>query len=56
MKGRCADENHARTRKTRFLYDWLSSYQFTCLLSRARGDLCSFCDAITMHPRRCAAC
>ena len=28
MKGRCADENHARTRKTRFLYDWLSSYVF----------------------------
>ena len=27
MKGRCADENHARTRKTRFLYDWLSSYE-----------------------------
>ena len=27
MKGRCADENHARTRKTRFLYDWLSSYK-----------------------------
>ena len=29
MKGRCADENHARTRKTRFLYDWLSSYEMT---------------------------
>ncbi len=27
MKDRCADENHARTRKTRFLYDWLSSYE-----------------------------
>ena len=26
MKGRCADENHARTKKTRFLNDWLSSY------------------------------
>ncbi len=27
MKGRCEDENHGRTRKTRFLYDWLSSYR-----------------------------
>ncbi len=26
MKGRCTDANHARTRKTRFLNDWLSSY------------------------------
>ena len=28
MKGHCADENHARTRKTRFLNDRLSSYVF----------------------------
>ena len=27
MKGSCADENHARTRKTRFLNDRLSSYE-----------------------------
>ena len=27
MKGHCADESHARTRKTRFLNDWLSSYE-----------------------------
>ena len=32
MKGHCADESHARTRKTRFLNDWLSSYaaRFSC--------------------------
>ena len=30
MKGRCADEDHGRTRKTRFLNDGLSSYHSGC--------------------------
>jgi len=38
MKGRCADENHAGTGKTRFLNDWLSSYQ-NCTRARFDYDL-----------------
>ena len=42
MKGRCADENHARTRKTRFLNDWLSSYLQLVLHSQAvRNRVCN---------------